>query len=423
MAVTIGSIPVLELDLPGATKYYGEAGDRADSIAGYIGKVMAWGNVQRQVSEHQASLPRPEFAVTLDDNDREFAKLIEGSTGDQILGSAARHKLLGNNLAEWTEFTGKLFKWVQRPVHQYVLSLRHDDEPLYRKFPKLRITQFDFPSADSTAIGQYYPIVLGVHDSNADTNAGMLPTYYIDKTGYRYLVSLGYTNVRRVYGDGSIISVSDYAITHPTINGNDVTLVDFTDSSHDGEVITVDLDGYDTDGDGGGTIIENPVTQLEYLMENFIFGDWRSGSWLTSQAPIADTELTTAETFATTEAYEGAIYVAGDQVQASEVVNNWLKSWEARAFWTRDGELAPLFLDHSPTAIYKDGDSWLRHERDDMGFTHRQNVEGRTSRISIRYVKNSVDDQLKQTIEVRDLSIDKENADSLDMEYGPAKVA
>ena len=407
--MTIGNIPVLELDLPGGRRSYSDRGVAVTGIHGYVGKVLSWNSIERSVSEHDNALSRPEFVVVIDDNDKDFAHLIEGGSGHQVRRSAARFKLYGSGLVAWTEFSGKLDTWEQQSPHAYVLSLRQDDIPLEKKFPKYRLTQFDWPHADSTAIAQYAPIVFGVHDSNADTNEGMLPTYHIDTSGYRHLVSIGYVNVRRVYGDGTLISSGDYSITHPTVNGTDVTLVDFSADTYEDQVITVDCDGYDTDGDGGGTVIENPVTQLEYLLENFVYGDYRSGSWFTSAAPIADTEFTTAKDFADREGYEGAIYVAGDQIKGRDFVNAWLTSWDARAYWTRYGNIAPLFLDHAITDIYKSGDSWIRWERHEAGFSQRNNVDGITSRIAVRYVKNSVDGQLKQTIEVRDLSIDEEN--------------
>jgi hypothetical protein len=292
-------------------------------------------------------------------------------------------------------------------------------------FPKDRITEFDWPNAHADAIGQYAPKVYGTHDSTGDTGQGMIPAYYVDTSGFRYALAVGYLkDVRAVYVDGTKEDSANYAITNPTVNGRQWTLIDFT-SDQASSVITADVDGYEEAANGTGTLITNPVRQIEHCFENFIWGDYKSGAWLNAQAPIADGAFSIAADFCDVEGYEGAIYIAGDQLKGRDFFNSWLETFDARAYWTRQGELAVLFLNHAEVDLYKDNATkyrWIRWEEHEMGYSGRLNVEGVASRITVRYVNNSVEGALKHSLEVRDLSIDDERADSVDLTYGPARL-
>jgi hypothetical protein len=122
------------------------------------------------------------------------------------------------------------------------------------------------------------------------------------------------------------------------------------------------------------------------------------------------------------EGYEGSIRIANNQIKGRSFVDSWLKSWEMRAYWTREGNIAIVPLDHREKDLVISS-PWIRWEQEEMGFKHNVGVTGIVDRITGRHVKNSVDDQLKQSLEVRDPSIDEEAAESLDMEYGAARLA
>lgn len=407
------------------TRYLSESGVPAQSIAQYHGKVLSWSPVRRGISEHDATLTRPEVNVTIDDNDKDFAHLIESEYGHQLRRSATRLKLLGSGLTSFTYFTGLLTSWSQNSPHRYNLILRQDDEALERKFPKARITQYDWPDVHSDTLGKFATILYGSHDSTADTNEGMLPTLYVDTSGFRYIVSYGWAKeVKRVYVDGVETDSSNYAITHPVINGRQWTLVDFT-SDQSSAIITVDADGYEENGNGTGSLIVNPVRQWAHVLENFIYTDYLSGSWSTGNAPLEDSLVGVAANFADRGAFEGAIRISGDQIKGKDFVNAWLKSWEARAFWTRLGELAVLFLDSYPQSLYKDNEitySWLRWHKHEQSYTDRLNVEGIANRIVVRYTMNSVSGSLKLSLEMKDPSVVEEMALSLDQIYGAGKI-
>lgn len=417
----IGDIPVLQVDFPDTTRYYGDRSVNRLSRRLYQEKVLNWSNISRKFLIFSSDIIRPEFTVEIDDNDKEFANLLASKYKKQIRRSAASLNLVGSSLADFPEFTGVLATWGQFSPHKYRWVFRQDDEPLERKFPKTRITELDWPNADSDAIGKYAPILLGSHSSVGESGGGMVPTYNVDTVGFRYTPSVGYSKaVTAVYDDGGKVATSDYAITYPIVNGRTWTLIDFT-SAPTG-IITADVDGYDENGDGTGDLIIDPVKQLEHVFENFIWGDYRTGSWQTGNAPIADNAFETAIAFANNEGYEGAIRIAGDQIKGRDFFNNWLKTWDARAYWTRTGDLAVLFLNHAEVDFYKSGYSWLRWEQHEHGYSDRAEIEEITKRITIRYVKNSVENALKRTLEVNDLSIDEETSDSVDLVYGPARL-
>lgn len=420
-AIQIGDTPVLELDLPGGTKYYGSAETNAHGLANYSGKLLQWGNIANGVSEASNVLARVETPVTIDDNDKEWAQILEGSSGNQVRGSDARIKILGDGLDPYTRFAGKIDSWSQPEPHRYVINLRPDDTPLERKFPKIRITQFDWPDASPDAIGLYVPLIYGYQSSVGDTDEGMVPTMYVDTSSYVYLVAFGYLKeVSAVYVDGTKEPTANYSITHPEVNGKQFTCIDFT-SDQGSSIITADVQGYENAGNGTGTLIESPVRQLEHLLENFVYGDYQTGEWLTGNAPIDDETFAITDNFCLDEGYEGSIFITDDQVKARDSVNEWLKSWEMRAYWTREGNIGVLALDHREKNLVIDS-PWIRWEQEDMAFAQHVEVSAIIDRLTGRYVKNSVDDQLKQSLEVRDPSVDEEAADSLDMEYGAARI-
>jgi hypothetical protein len=421
-AIQIGDTPVVELDLPGATKYYGAAETNAHGLANYSGKLLQWGQIANGVSETSNVLARVETPVTIDDNDKEFAQLLEGSSGHQIRGCDARIKILGDGLDPYTRFAGKVDSWSQPEPHRYVINLRPNDTPLERKFPKIRITQFDWPDASPDVLGLYVPIIYGYHNSVGDTDEGMVPTLYVDTSGYVYLVAFGYLKeVTAVYVDGTKESASSYSITHPEVNGRQFTCIDFT-SDQGSSIVTADVRGYENAGNGTGTLIESPVRQLEHLLENFVYGDYQTGSWLTGNAPIDDETFAIADNFMLDEGYEGSVFISDDQTKGRDFVNDWLGSWEMRAYWTREGNIGILALDHREKDLVISS-PWIRWEQEDIAFAQHVEVSAIIDRLAGRHVKNSTDNQFKQSLEVRDPSIDEEASDSLDMEYGAARLA
>lgn len=418
-ALQIGDTPILELSLPGGTKYYGSA--ETNVLSSYQGKILTWGQISNGVSEASNTLARVETPVTIDDNDKEFAHLLEGANGHQIRGSAATIRILGSGLTAYTRFAGVIDSWSQSESNRYTINLRPNDTPLERKFPKMRITQFDWPNADPDALGRYVPIVLGYQSSVGDTDEGMVPTYYVDTENYVYLVAFGYLKeVTNVYVDGTK-TTSGFTITHPVVNGKQFTCIDFS-GDQSTSIITADVQGYENQGNGSGTLVTSPVRQIEHVLENFIFGDYQSGTWASGVAPIDDMTLAIADNFMLDEGYEGSVYIADDQIKGRDFVNDWLKTWEMRAYWTRDGNIAFLGLDHRTKDLVISS-PWIRWEQEEMGLVHNVEVTAIIDRLTGSHVRNSVDDRLKQSLEVRDPSIDEEAAESLDMIYGSARMA
>ncbi|NIO41045.1 MAG: hypothetical protein GTO41_13255 [Burkholderiales bacterium] len=422
--------PVMKLELPGGDKLYASADTASTADGTYRGKVLRWGSLIRGVSINKTALELVEMEVDIDDTDAEFSKIREGSSGNQVRNSTATIYLASPNVANaswFTVFAGRIDRAEQNSPHVWTVVIAPNDLPLQRWVPKVRITQADWPNASADALGQFVPIIYGTHDSNGVTNEGMVPTYYVDSVNYSYLVAYTWIkDIKAVYADTgsglSKLSTSDWTRSNVTKNGKRFTLIDFSSSTYDDVTVTADVDGIEGDADGSGTLITSPSDQIKHFLVNFVWGDYKTGSYgADDSAPINKTHFATTKTFELALGFEGSFYIAGDQRKGVDVLNDMLASWHFRGFWTNEGDLAILPIDFTTTTVYVD-DPWLRGDQADLGQFSINESRDVIDRVQMQYMLGSYSGQYHQSLEVRDPSLTEESAENLQQVWSAARL-
>jgi hypothetical protein len=415
--------PVLEMDLPGGTKRYAEQELSFRSAGQYQGKILSWSDITKSIAVTTNDLTRKEVSVTIDDADQEFAKLVSGGSGHQVENSVSRVKLVMDVGVTHTRFAGRLFSYRQGEPRRWELTFYPDDVPLENKFPILYLTENDWPAIHDSAAGEVAPIVYGKHSSVGHSDAGMVPTFYVDTRNRYYFVSTGRIKaIDQVYRAGVPLDPGVGVLTYLLIRGKHVSVIEFTSDQGDPKEfpITCDVQGIENVGDGSGSLITNPVTQVEHALENFVYGDYRSGLWLTSQAPIDASSFGAAATFATNEGYQGAMYIQESQ-DGRTFFDEWLRSWEMRAFWDDSGDIQLSVLDHSLANLYI-SNPWIRWEQHESSFDEDYNRQDIVDRLTGTYISDTVENKRIRALEIRDISIGEDVVDTLDMIYGPASL-
>lgn len=418
------AVNLCELDLPGGTRRYSMAGYSSVGTGHYDGKVLAFGSIRRVLSPRAGgNLQSIETHVEIEDLDRSWARLAEGSSAESIESSAARIKLAHPDVAEddWLpRFAGIVSLWDWTGPLKASVIIKSDDRTLHRKHPKSAwvIGLTDWPNAQADVIGELAPLLYGKHDSANYSNTGMIPTLYVDTVGFRYMVCAGRAaDVSRVLKDGTPVGAG-FSITYPIVRGKQYTLVDFA-GDQGSSSIDVDVDGYEDVGDGAGVWIRNPADQMMHYLSNFVFGDYRSGEWLSDSELVDSVSFATLAAYCTSHSVEGSRRIS-ERATASSVIAEWLQSFEARAWWTSGGALAAGVEDPTITDIYQD-DPWLRWERDALDpFKLTPDDHKLVTALTLSYVYSETDGDFAAVTDVMRPDVENRFPGTLDLPWSDA---
>jgi hypothetical protein len=422
-------VPILRLYFTAATRSYAQVGIASATLGTIYGKVIQWGNLERNLSDRDNQLSLNSATVTIEDTDASFSSLLEDSNANSMRGARAVIQLVSPNVvpADWaTLFDGFLDNWSMSGLFQWTLEIHPNDQPLVNaSFPKTPILAIDWPNiGDKTLYGEFVPLIYGVHDSRGSSETGMIPCPYVDRINFRYLVAQGWVTVDRLYVDGTGVSAG-YSITHPTINGRLFTLVDFGSDQADAEV-TADVTGYESVGDGSGLTLTG-VDCLKHALVNFVFGDYQGGNWASvGTVPINTTAFTAAQTFLTDMGWQDVSRRYGGESKTSgmELIGDFCRTLQLNAFFTRAGQISIVADDHRVTTLWYDEPRWLRFDLYEVGDSFRLDYDRDSiiDRLTIQYVYSEADGKFVQVIEVRDPDVGQESGDELALNWSKASL-
>lgn len=323
----------------------------------YKPDALSFGNLSRQTSS-KGSLATVSCTVTVRDDDLDFSKRV--GRGERMLNAAARIYLGSSNVSrtDWFQlFGGVLIGWAMVKPNQWQLKLATPDIKLATTIPRYQTNTFDFPNLTKGAIGTprsrrrvqgpfllgpYTPLIYGKHDDYGDQGAGAVPCPAVDTVNFWNLVSLGWTNPVRVFVDNAIVT-SGYTVTRGIINGRYYTYLVWT-SDKSSNTVTVDIEGYETVGDGTGVMICDPVGVLQHIITNFVLNDYQSGTWDATDATFFDTTSWSALQSkllrdAAGSGYACARYLSA-QMTGHQILSEWCTSFGVVPYWTNAGLLA-----------------------------------------------------------------------------------
>jgi len=404
----------------GATTYRFSDTGRLDTAGLYEPKVLSWGGaIRRGVNVFDNVLELQNVEIMLDDTDRSLAALLQGASRNLVRGATATVVLASRNVGsgDWfTLFSGRIDSCSQAAPLTWSFELSPNALPLRREsVPKTRINVSDWPSSAVAVRDLPVPIAYGRISSSNEANNGAVPCYLVDASGFRYLVAAGWLKaVDTVYKDAVPVAAAGYAITHPIVNGRVFTLIDFT-TTQGTSTITADVQGYEDVGDGTGTLITDPAAIGQHLLVNWIFGDYKAGLWLSpSSAPVDTTSFAT--TFFSARGYEASVYIGSAKRRGLDVVNDALKSFEARACWTPAGKIALKVEDFTAWAYVPD----LVLVGDEIsGWNLTFPIATLVDEIEAQYARTPTGGYT-QTLAVKDLVTGEDAPDALALPYSPA---
>lgn len=433
-------VPGVSIAFPGGTMRFSSASFSSVSGSHYTGKVLNWGAINYQRSDRGGQLAAVETRVTVDDTDRSIARVYAGASAGSVRGVAATIYLMTPDVASASSmviFTGVVTKVSFPSPFVAEITMRTNDDQLQRKSPRggWALTRQNWPNAEPENYGKMAPIIYGTHDSSKfQTSPGLIPTLLVDKIAYRYLVSAGrMKSITRVFVDGASISSGLYTTEYLTRNGRIYTVIKF-DSAADATTagvadadgvslpdveVTCDLVGYETVGDGSGTVISGPLGQWAHWISNFVLGDYASGAWAANSSLIDSTSLTAAETRLTDIGAIGAHYVA-DPLTGIEITAKICQTYKLRVWWNYAGKIAVAKDDPHVESPYG-GTRW-RYYRDETGpFAFRDDDFQRKTRTVARSAYSASQESYLQTLEVvADAGATTELQDFMDMPWSAA---
>lgn len=424
LAETLKPVPevftLLSFTVGGTTYRYSNVGAAVASQGVYEGKVASWGGeIPFGFGLQDSGLDFPSLEILIDDKEspHTLTRLIEGPLKHSVRGALSTIVLASKNVgvSDWfTALSGLIDNVQLASAWTWSLTFGTRALPLKREsVPKAKITAADWPNSSLDVRDKYVPIIYGRVTSANASNNGAVPAHYVDKSGFVYLLAAGWLkSVDTVYKDGTPVSTSSYAITHPVVNGRRYTCIDFT-SDQGSSSITADVQGYETVGDGTGTLITDPAAIAQHVLVNWIYGDYRSGAWLaTATAPVDTTSFGT--TFFSDRGYSSSVYV-GTLRRGKDLLNDLAKSMGARLAWTADGKVALKVLDWTSWGYVSD--PRILRENDLRGFQLKGGVADLIDSLEGRFAYVPSSGSFAQTLKVKDLGTNEQAPDSIELPY------
>src|SRR5574341_1554011 len=281
-----------EVALPGLTKrwtYGAAAGAAVAGVGQFDGQMLSLSPLRRALSDRDGRMQEVQYTFAVEDEGDAIAALDPR----QIKGSAATLRLVSAG-APWAKafvaFSGVVDRYSLVGDHRWEFTIAANDAALrLPSFPRARIDAADFFGLPAASAAQDGPLIYGKHSSQGNTAKGAVPLVALDAEGLKYLVAWGRMKaVDPVYSDGVLKTLgADYSLSFPVSNsGRTYTRVTFV-AAQGTKAITADMEGYESVGDGSGALVENPVEEFKHLLVNWIFNDYKSGTWFAdSTAPV-----------------------------------------------------------------------------------------------------------------------------------------
>jgi hypothetical protein len=409
-------VPVVTVDWPagnGGTAYYA-----SEPFLYFTQRIPEGGidNVVVAVSERPSDLSSQTFRLSLDDKDGAITAIVEGKAN--IRRSRVRAQLAHAQVAsaDWfTFFDGIVDDW-QYESGVIILGCRTDEIALMGFVPKVPLLPGSVPALCASSRGIYAPVIYGIHDDQslgADGAVTCIPvdTSDSDSAGKFWIVGLGaLKDVSRCYKNGTLLTEgggSDWTHTTKVWGGTTYTVVQIVGNSKTGDTVACDVEGLTDVGAGTGGLIVGASAQLKHFLSNFVYGDWRTGSWLSDPSVIDAASFASADSFLSKYGSEGSMYVGGttEQTRAIDIVNGWLRSQPMiRARWSNAGELGLRVIDHASGDYVST--PWVQSERDELSPLQYEAVAGQlVSRVSLSYLPGQRAGKLWQSLDLQDLQL------------------
>lgn len=394
----------------------------------------SWGGVRSYIELKAGGLPGQTSSVrVLDDDNKVRDALVQY---DQRNSPATIIRVVPGSLDDYhVRFVGLLDSWQFLPG-KVQLNFRTDDRRFRSTWPAWPYLREEWFQMALDKVGTYAGLAYGKHDSTGlGLTHGMVPTVPVwnDASSSWWSVNLGPADfIKDVYVDGVLQAYpTNYAKIYGSLaGGKTFTIIQFNGGFFPAAdaVVTCDLYGYAAGGQSdflGTEVITNPVDQIRHFLVNFAQDRSRGYAptpWNTLADFIDGTSWDNAAAFATAHGLEGSRFIQ-DQQQVADTFREWCESFLIfRPFWSSEGKIKLAVLTGRWPGNW-DGINDVVRREDDRGnsFQYSTDPENVTSKISVKYLYDSVDNKTLRSFDAQDPSVGEAEDSSLEMLWQPAR--
>lgn len=265
---------LLKLNWWDGTQLVADVGQASRTDGFYRPLIRSWGEVSERAVDPENNLQDVTFSVTMSDPTREIQNRV--ARREPIFNTTCELLLSGSTdvpRAGWsTRFSGFLDSIKSQRRGEWELSFRGLNS-FIGDTALTTILAVDWPSAPTESLNLTVPMIWGrlAGAGYPEEAQGAVKAFLVDTVGFRYLVARGRVEVTAVYIAGVGIAfittgVDGFTVTYPIVAGEVHTVIDFLNSQGTDEV-TCDVVGYDTNGDGTGTVIEAPGDLIDDVLK------------------------------------------------------------------------------------------------------------------------------------------------------------
>ena len=263
---------IVKLELDSADTYYALPAHHGAS-ANYSGRLMAADGLSRRVDIIGGDVLTEEAKIILQDNDETVSELL---SNEAIVGKVGTVQI-GFKDSAGTMYTDDIFSGTLERRESSTTEVQIAIIPKIREdmgIIQRSITESSFPNAPGSTLGQGLNIVLGDVDSDTRGN-GAVYCPIVDTTNH-YVAVAGHAckladNFIKVKGD-TITNITPSAISYTATDGDSNTYTRATIAGGDWDADALyycDCQGLETNGDGTGSVIYNPSTLIQAVIEDF----------------------------------------------------------------------------------------------------------------------------------------------------------
>lgn len=427
----------LKLSLPGQTFRIAKTPFTSLGDGHYRGEGKAFERITRAVSTRDGRLPSVETRFRFWDRSGEIEAVLTGPRRSEVRGSVVQLFRMSPTVApgSWSKaFDGRLLRWARPEPWLIEISARTNDELLQENSRQPTIDQNTWPNAAPAAYSLVAPVCYGHHDaSTSRTGPGFIPGILVDQMAYRYMICAGRAkSVPRVYVAGNQISTSLYTTEYLTTGGRLYTLIKFDDATDANAAgvataagvslpdvaVTADVQGYETVGDGSGSLITNPATQIAHFLTNWVLGGYMSGSWASTHSLIDSGLLSLEEARMTALTAAGSFY-RSTRITGIEALAAYCQSFERRCFWSTNFKIGLDGEKVFTQPYFGNVIRWSQQELRPLSFTEKDWRV--TSAFVVRTSFDSAAGKYVQTIEIEDAGATDIVARDLERPWGESK--
>jgi hypothetical protein len=363
--------------------------------------------------------------LSFTDTDEWFSSL--DAVGEPLAGIVVTTQLAGKYVPVGDWFTlhqGTINpKWSVTPGGECSVTL--DSSSAWLDTPMGHaVTEANFPDAPASSIGKLAPTVLGIWDACTGGGAGAVTLVPLSSDGTVWGTFGWLYSIERVFAEKTPKLPATYTLSHPKVNAEQWTILTFSPPlSPVTAVVTIDCSGYESVGDGTGSMIYDPMAQLVWRLANLCWAQtnalWADGS----AAPIdlASAALVTARhaTLCVGGPYRGTRLIAGDSMDSAptgrQELESFCKQFHAAGFFDYDGKVH-FVVENAHETAYVATEPIVESDVDDYSF---EKADWRSCRrVDVQYGAQAGGQTV--TLSILDPSGDMPGTETLSLDLVPS---